>query len=116
MRHGFGTALIFSMVLAGLPAMSADGASGEAAAGDIEAGQKRYKRECRQCHGPTAKGVSSYPKLLNHSAAYLTDKLQRYRAGEKIGPNTPLMAPRAKKLKDKDIADLAAFIVSLNEN
>lgn len=84
--------------------------------GDVAAGAKRYKRECRQCHGPKGKGASSYPKLIGHPADFLVDRLERYRAGEKIGPNTPLMAPRAKKLKDKDIADLTAFILSLQDS
>lgn len=82
-------------------------------AADIEAGEATYKKQCRACHGPTAKGLASYPKLLNQPAEYLVDRLERYRKGEKIGPNTGLMAPRAKKLSDDDIANIAAFIVSL---
>ena len=39
--------------------------------------------------------------------------LERYRSGEKIGPNTMLMAPRARKLSDEDIGDVVAFITSL---
>lgn len=83
---------------------------------DAAAGKKRYRRECRACHGPTGKGVSSYPRLLDQPPEHLTDRLVRYRAGEKFGPNTPLMAPRARKLSDQQIADLTAFIVSLNGN
>lgn len=57
--------------------------------------------------------MASYPKLRGQTAEYLTDKLTRYRAGEKFGPNTPLMAPRAKKLSDDDIVNIAQFISSL---
>lgn len=81
---------------------------------DIAAGEKIYKRQCRSCHGPTAKGLASYPKLRDQTAAYLVDKLERYRAGERFGPNTPLMAPRAQNLSDADISNISAFIVSLN--
>lgn len=81
-----------------------------AAAQDIEAGQKLYKKECRGCHGRTGKGLSSYPKLVGHPPDYLIDRLERYRAGEKFGPNTPLMAPRAKKLSDEDIQNLVTYI------
>ena len=77
---------------------------------DAEAGAKHYKRECRGCHGPTAKGLASYPKLIDHPPEYVVMRLLQYRAGEKLGPNTPLMAPRAAKLSDQDIADLTAFI------
>lgn len=81
---------------------------------DIEAGQKLYRRECRGCHGPTAKGLASYPRLVGQPADYLTMRLEQYRAGEKLGPNTPLMAPRARTLSDQDIANLAGFITSLD--
>lgn len=81
-----------------------------AAAGDTEATKKLYKKQCRSCHGPTGKGLASYPKLAGHTEEYIADKLTRYRAGEKFGPNTPLMAPRAKKLSDEDIANLASYI------
>lgn len=84
-----------------------------ASAQDVEAGKTYYKKNCRACHGPTAKGLASYPKLVGQSADYLTDRLERYRAGEKFGPNTPLMAPRAKVLSDDDITNIAAFITSL---
>ena len=82
-----------------------------AAAQDIEAGGELYMMDCRRCHGPTGKGLASYPKLTGHSADHLIDRLERYRAGERIGPNTPLMAPQAKKLSDDDIANIVHFIV-----
>ena len=85
----------------------------EAAAQDVTAGETLYKKECRACHGPTGKGLASYPKLAGQTAEYLADKLQRYRAGEKFGPNTPLMAPRAKNLSDEDIVNIAGFVASI---
>ncbi|KMW58009.1 cytochrome c, class I [Candidatus Rhodobacter oscarellae] len=84
--------------------------------GDAAAGKKLYRRNCRACHGATAKGASSYPKLVGHPAAYLIDKVVRYREGEKFGPNTPLMAQRVKKLSDQDIANVTAFIISLPDD
>ena len=80
---------------------------------DLKAAEKKYRRECRGCHGPTAMGLASYPKLAAQPVDYLAGKLEAYRAGEKLGPNTPLMAPRARKLSDQDIANLAAFISGL---
>ena len=84
-----------------------------AIAQDIDAGKATYKKSCRSCHGPTAKGLASFPKLVDKSADYIVDRLQRYRAGEKFGPNTALMAPRAKALSDDDIVNIAHFIDSL---
>lgn len=81
-----------------------------AKAQDVEVGKDLYKKNCRQCHGPTAKGLASYPKLVGQTAEYLTDRLERYRAGERFGPNTPLMAPRAKSLSDEDITNIVTFI------
>ncbi|MEM8697594.1 MAG: c-type cytochrome [Pseudomonadota bacterium] len=86
--------------------------SAPAGAQDVDAGAKLYKKECRGCHGPTAKGLASYPKLAGQPADYLAKRLEQYRAGEKLGPNTPLMAPRAKKLSDDDIANIANFIAT----
>lgn len=84
-------------------------------AGDDAAGKKLYRRNCRACHGATAMGASSYPKLVGQPAEFLIDRIARYRAGEKFGPNTPLMAQRVKKLKDQDIANVVAFILSLDD-
>lgn len=85
----------------------------QAIAQDIDKGKTLYKKNCRQCHGPTAKGMASYPKLVGKSAEYLVDRLERYRAGEKFGPNTPLMAPQAKKLSDGDIINISSFVASI---
>lgn len=106
---------ILALSAAGSAAGDASAAASEAAivAGDAEAGEALYKKECRGCHGPTAKGVSSYPRLRGQTAEYLADKLERYRKGERFGPNTPLMAPRAKKLSDEDIVNISTFIASL---
>lgn len=98
--------------------VAADTAEGDAEtvsmeAFDAAAGETLYRKECRACHGPTAKGVSSYPRLVDQPFDYLVDRLERYRAGETFGPNTMLMAPRAKKLSDEDIGNVAKFIVSI---
>lgn len=99
-------------VLIALIALAGSIAASQAVAQDIAAGKALYKKECRGCHGPTAKGLASYPKLIGHAEAYLVDRLERYRAGEKFGPNTPLMAPRAKKLSDDDISNIVNYIVT----
>ena len=84
----------------------------QATAQDVAAGETVYQKDCRNCHGPTAKGMAVFPKLTGNSADYIVDRLEKYRAGETVGPNTPLMAPLAKKLSDEDIANLAAYITT----
>jgi cytochrome c553 len=84
----------------------------QATAQDISAGKTAYQKDCRNCHGPTAKGMSVFPKLAGNSAEYIEKRLKQYRAGETVGPNTPLMAPLAKDLTDDDISNLAAYIAT----
>ena len=85
---------------------------GQAAAQDVSAGGALYEDVCRNCHGPTGKGMASFPKLVGNSPEYIVDRLMAYRAGEKVGPNTALMMPVAAELSDQDIADVAAYITS----
>jgi len=86
--------------------------AGPASAEDVAAGETLYQNVCRNCHGPTAQGMASFPKLAGNSAEYLASRLEQYRAGEKVGPNTALMRPLATDLSDEDISDLAAYIAT----
>ena len=79
---------------------------------DSAHGEELYQSVCKNCHGPTAKGMASFPKLAGQPADYLVSRLEAYRAGEKVGPNTALMRPHATELSDEDIADLAAYIAT----
>ncbi|MCP1167716.1 c-type cytochrome [Limimaricola litoreus] len=78
--------------------------------GDIAIGEELYQDTCKNCHGPKAQGMASFPKLTGHEATYLVERLTAYREGEKVGPNTALMAPMAADLTDEDIARLALYI------
>ena len=89
--------------------------AGGANAQDAAAGETLYQSVCKNCHGPTAKGMASFPKLAGNTAEYLSTRLERYRAGEKVGPNTALMRPHAKELSDEDIAALAEYIATAFE-
>lgn len=77
---------------------------------DLEKGAELYQGACRACHGPTAKGLASYPKLAGQSYEHIVRRLRQYRAGDRIGPNTPLMTPQAEGLSDADIDDVATYI------
>jgi cytochrome c553 len=82
----------------------------QAQAQDVAAGETLYSNSCSQCHGPKAKGMASFPSLAGKEAEYLSSRLEQYRAGERVGPNSGLMIPNAKNLSDADIANLAAYI------
>ncbi len=101
-------------------AAATDAAPGEALGGtaagavvaDIAAGETIYKTTCRNCHGPKAQGMASFPKLADKDAAHLVTRLEQYRAGETVGPNSALMIPVAMKLSDEDIANVTAYITT----
>ncbi len=91
---------------------AAQAASGSGGKADLQAAAKIYQRSCRACHGNRAQGASSYPRLADKDAKAIAAKLKRYRAGEKIGPNSALMIPQAKKLSDQDIANLSTYVTT----
>jgi len=81
--------------------------------GDIGAGEERYSQNCGNCHGPAGMGLASYPKLSGKEVSYLVDRLETYRAGKKIGPNSSLMIMMASELSDVEITNLAAYLSSV---
>ena len=84
--------------------------SNQALGGDIAAGEARYAQNCGNCHGPAGMGLASYPKLKGKEIPYLVDRLETYRAGKKIGPNSSLMIMMAQVLSEDEIANLAAYL------
>jgi len=82
----------------------------DVSAGNSVAGLERYNQSCVNCHGAGGKGVASYPKVSGNEISYTTEKLETYREGIKIGPNSSLMIMMAKPLTDEDIANLAAYL------
>ena len=84
--------------------------SGLAISGDPAAGEARYMESCINCHGPAGKGVASYPKISGNDVSYTTSKLETYRDGIKVGPNSALMIMMAQPLTDEEIANLAAYL------
>jgi len=79
-------------------------------AADAIAGKMRYNQTCINCHGPAGKGAASYPKISGKEIPYIIDKLETYRSGTKIGPNSGLMIMMAKPLTDEEIANLAEYL------
>lgn len=91
--------------------------SSTAVSGDVAAGEAGYKQKnCFVCHGPGGKGMASYPKLSGKAVPYLVDRLETYRAGKKVGPNSSLMILNAAPLSDEEIANLAAYLSNVQTN
>ena len=80
-------------------------------AADLEAGKAKYQ-VCMSCHGPEGKGQAIFPGIAGQDADYVAGKLNQYRAGEQVGPNTALMAPHAAALSDEDITNVSAYIAT----
>lgn len=80
---------------------------------DTDTVAKKFAEVCSKCHGPTGRGMASFPRLSDKKKEYLVNRLKQYRAGEKVGPNTPLMAPHAVNLTDAEIDGFATYISSV---
>ncbi|KAA9132050.1 cytochrome c [Marinihelvus fidelis] len=85
------------------------------AEGDPEAGRiKAYT--CKGCHGiPDYKNIYptySVPKIGGQNEAYITAVLKAYRTGER---KHPTMQAQAESMTDQDIADIAAWLGSLDD-
>ena len=97
----FALGFVFSALLSSLALASS---------GDKKAGEARYNKSCINCHGPAGKGVASYPKISGNEVSYTKSKLEIYRAGKEVGPNSALMIMMAKPLTDEEINNLAVYL------
>jgi cytochrome c len=100
------------LMLVAASVVMAAGMVGVAHAGDAAAGQAKYAT-CMGCHGPAGQGQAIFPKVAGKDTDYLVEVMTKYRAGEAVGPNSMMMMPHAMNLSDQDIADLAAYMASL---
>lgn len=69
-----------------------------------------YAAKCAVCHGKTGEGMGTNPKLVGLSVADIESRLNDYRAGKQMGPDTAIMAAAAKSLSDEQIAAIAGFL------
>lgn len=83
------------------------------AAGDASAGEKLFYT-CTGCHGiagyKNAYPNYSVPKVGGQSETYLVNALKAYQKGDR---KHPTMRAQAQSLNDQDIADIAAFLSSV---
>ena len=79
----------------------------------INPGKLKYVAVCQGCHGATGGGQGPFPKLAGKPAAELIAKLNDYRAGKQIGPQSSTMMPFAKALTDTEIASISEYLAAL---
>lgn len=73
---------------------------------------------CIACHGPKGNGnpAAGYPKISFQHAAYMADRLKRYRAAgaDSDYPGSEIMVGIAKNLTDKEIAAVTSYVQGLH--
>lgn len=82
----------------------------EAPATDLTVAEKTYATVCANCHGRAGQGMASFPSLAGQETDYIVLRLRQYRAGEMVGPNSPLMMPQAAELSDEEIVGIAVYV------
>ena len=76
-------------------------------------GKMKYVAVCQGCHGTTGGGQGAFPKLTGIPVAELVAKLNDYRAGKQVGPQSSTMMPFAKNLTDMEIESIAGYLAGL---
>ena len=79
----------------------------------VNPGKLKYVAVCQGCHGTSGGGQGPFPKLTGKPAADLIAKLNDYRAGKPVGPQSDTMMPFAKALTDTEIASIAEYLAGL---
>ena len=74
-------------------------------------GEAKYAA-CGACHGAQGRGGVG-PALAGQTVEYIVNRLNQYKAGEKVGNQSNLMWGQAAGLSDQDIDDLAEYIDTL---
>ena len=74
-------------------------------------GEAKYAA-CGACHGANGSGGVG-PALAGKGIEYIVNRLNQYKAGEKVGSQSNLMWGQAAGLSDQDISDLAEYIDTL---
>jgi len=69
-----------------------------------------FAKACSSCHGPSAEGSSSAPKLANKSQKYLEKKLHDFKNGKVFNSNQEMMSQFVRVFNDKDIKAISVFL------
>jgi cytochrome c553 len=110
-----GAAWAFALGAGASTAAAQNAAAGQGAADAIAAGREKFV-QCASCHGADGRStvVPEYPKIGGQTAAYVVNALRAYRDGRRLGTYAAMMTAVAKPLSDADIANLAAYVESLD--
>jgi cytochrome c553 len=78
----------------------------------VAKGKQTYTVMCQHCHGTQGYGNEKIARLAGQQPVYIKKSLEAYRLGAKDRKD-PIMGSIARRLKDADIAALAAYIPTM---
>jgi len=87
-------------------------------AAEVAAGKKIFESgvdsegvpACNACHGDTAAGTSTIPRLAGQHREYLAAQILAFRTNQR---NNPVMHANVEHITDEQIRDVAAYLSSL---
>ena len=87
------------------------------AEGDIKAGEKLYKKECRSCHGKTGEGnqEEATPLLAGQYTNYLLQQIELYISGERLHDPDDPEEEFLKSFSKEQLRDIFAYISILDD-
>lgn len=78
--------------------------------GDWEA----YIPPCSTCHGPNNQGVNEhFPGIAGQHASYIKQQINAWKSGDRTTDKVQLMEAVAKRLTDKQIDAVSAYLASI---
>jgi cytochrome c553 len=80
-------------------------------AADVAAGKAMAEDVCSDCHGADGKGDADFPAIGGLAVDKFTKAIQEYQDGTRT--KNAKMTKAAKKLTTADVANLAAYYVTL---
>ncbi len=78
----------------------------------VPKGKELFTKLCVRCHGDTARGDSTIPRLASQQIPYLVTSITRYRDGTGVR-NNQLMSIATASLKNEDIKAIANYLTQL---
>ncbi len=79
-------------------------------------GERIYMAKgCYGCHGVAGEGVNDFPKLAGKSKGYLAKRLRELKRGVGRTPGRQMMIPFAKRLTEREIVAISAFLCGAGE-
>ncbi len=84
------------------------------AEGDLENGEKIYRKQCAACHGKTGKGRGMFPMLVGQYTAYLQRQVGLFLKGDRPHDEEGTVGV-LNALGAQDIQDILAYLTSIQE-